>query len=87
MQYRIKDNIIWKLVENELVIVKTDTDEYMYLNPTGADIFEMISKGMMSDEIKRELILRYDALEETINSDFKDIVKELKASGIIEDAV
>ena len=54
---RIKDNIIWKLVENELVIVKTDTDEYMYLNPTGADIFEMISKGMMSDEIKRELIL------------------------------
>jgi len=87
MHYKLKNNILWKSVDGELVIVKTDTDEYLYLNPTGADIFEMIATGLKKDDIFKELTLRYDASEEMIGSDVDEIMKELKDSGIIEEVV
>ncbi|MHB9154148.1 MAG: PqqD family protein [Endomicrobiales bacterium] len=86
MKYRIKEKILWKKVDDEIVIVDTGKDSYSCLNSTGAEIWEMIDKGLTLREITRVLSERYDGDRAKIEKDADTLFKKLLSSGFLEKA-
>ncbi len=85
MRYRVKENILWKIVDLEAVIVDPGREEYYFLNPTGTDIWEMMSMGRSFDEIRGELCGRYEVSPGEAEKDLRDLTSELKERGLIEE--
>jgi len=85
MRYKIKDNILWKIVDNEAVIVVPDKDEYFYLNPTGTEIWKLINKGFTKEKILQNLYKKYKAAKKKISEDVEKLLKKLMKMEIIEE--
>lgn len=83
MGYKIKQQVLWKNVDNEVVIVDPETDNYSYLNATGRDVWELLGQGRTFEEIVAELSTRYDASPEIIRADVLALINDLLSSGII----
>ncbi len=82
--YRIRDEILWKVVDSEAVIVDPGKDEYSYLNPTGTSIWLMIDKGMDIKEIVSKLSKEYECDESNIREDMETLIEELISNNLIE---
>jgi hypothetical protein len=83
MVYAIKKQVLWKIVDDEVVIVDPEKEDYSYLNATGKDIWEMIDKGFEVETIVSELCGKYEASEDCIRGDVEVLIKELVETGLI----
>lgn len=83
MGYKIKQQVLWKNIDNEVVIVDPDTDNYSCLNATARDVWELLGKGNPVNEIVSELCARYDAPEECIREDVQSLIEDLLVAGLI----
>lgn len=83
MKYKISKNVLWRVVDGEVVLADPDNDEYSYLNSTGAEIWQMIAKGNGLDEIVEKLSKEYATPAETIKKDTQTIIKDLVKSKLI----
>lgn len=84
MSYKICTDVMWKKIDDEIVIANSGKDDYCFLNATGSDIWEMIHQGSSSDEIIMTLCNKYDADEKTIKKEAEKLVKELLSAGLVE---
>lgn len=86
MNYTISKDVMWKKIDDEIVIANSGKDDYCFLNATGSDVWEMIHKGISSDDMVTALCKKYDADEKTIKKEAEKLVKELLSAGLIEKA-
>ena len=84
MSYRISDQILWKIVDYEAVIVDQEKDEYYFLNRTGTEIWSSISKGEEKKKTVDGIAEKYKHDPATCSDDYDSIVTELLAEGLIE---
>jgi hypothetical protein len=83
--YKIKNNILWKKIDDEIVIIDSLEDNYSYLNRTGSEVWEMIDKGYAIDQIVVEIRKRYgNEHSEAINKDIHNLFKDLVGHGLLE---
>lgn len=82
--YRIREDILWKIVDGEAVIVDSDKDNYCYLNRTGTEVWRLLNEGKNKKEIVSELLKKYNNTEEVLNSDCDNIIRKLLDKNIIE---
>ena len=88
MRYKINKNVLWRVVDGEIILVNAKNNEYSCLNPSGAEIWLMIDKGMDSKEIISKLAEIYDASVEMIGKETKKVINDLiKAKLILTDPV
>ena len=83
MKFKINKNVLWKVVDNEVVLVNSKNDEYSYLNTTGAEVWQMIAEGVSQSEIVKKLSGEYDTSPETIKKDIDAIIDDLIKSKLI----
>jgi hypothetical protein len=85
MKYAIEKSILWKVVDDEVVIVDPRTDEYSYLNSTGKEVWQMIAQGYPFEKMVESLCANYDERTEKIEHDCRSLIRELlKADLIVE---
>ncbi|MFN3551060.1 MAG: PqqD family protein [Endomicrobiia bacterium] len=84
MRYKIKDNLAYRKILNEIYIVDSKNSCLHKINETGSFIFEKIKEGLNEDEIIDELIKIYDVGIEVAKSDYKNFIEELFSKGLIE---
>lgn len=53
-------------------------------NDTAAFIFELLKTEQSEDSIVKAMCLKYDAAEEEIRADVKEVLKQIKNLGILE---
>lgn len=79
----VDPDVIFRRVDDQLVLVKITTNEIHALNPTGARIWELLSEGRDIDQTVALLLDEYDAPEETMRAEVEGFVAELRQQGFL----
>lgn len=84
MKYKIIEDVIWKVIDDETVILNPEKDEYYTLNNTGTAVWGLIDKGKDLEKLVGELLKQYNASENELKADVKKIIKDLLDKKLIK---
>ena len=80
------EDIIWREIDDEIVIIRDDGLKVHVLNKTAARIWEMCNGDIGPDEIADTLCERYDVSLEQASTDVRNIMAKMVEKGILESA-
>ena len=80
----INRDVLFRRVEDELVLVKIATNEIFALNPTGARIWELIGEGRDVEGVVDGLRDEYDQPADALRSKVTAFVAELRRQGFLD---
>lgn len=76
--------VAWRLLDDEVVIVNTDTSFYYTLNGTGTYMWSILDKEKKTlQEIVKKIAAHYGKDENSIAGDVKKILKDLVRENLI----
>lgn len=82
-KYRPAEEVVAKMVGDELVLLDYEREVYYGLDPIGARIWELLSTSTLS-EIIDTLLGEYDVTREELAADVEALMKELETSGLVK---
>jgi hypothetical protein len=87
------DNIVWRMIDGEIVLLRPDADELHALGGCGGRIWELLENEISVSEIVDVICEEYEVEPETAKKDVIDFVEELDklhlahiVSGVSEEA-
>ena len=78
------ENIIWRRIGDDIVIIKDDGLATHVLNKTAAYIWELCDGKRGIDEIAASLYERYDVSPEEALADTRETIENLTKAGILK---
>jgi hypothetical protein len=78
------ENIIWRRIGDDVVVIKDDGLATHILNKTAAYIWELCDGKRSIDEIAVNLCERYDVSPEEARTDTRETIENLTKAGIIK---
>jgi hypothetical protein len=78
------DNIIWRRIEDKVVLIGTEGATIHTLNKTASYIWELCDGVNGPDEIAANLRERFDAPAEEVNRDVRETINKLEHMGLVE---
>lgn len=84
MKVKISEHVVWRDRDGEIIIMNLASGVYFSVDGVGTRIWIMLSKGVATDEIIRELILEFDVEESQLRTDLDSMVRDLASQGLIE---
>ncbi|MFB2970844.1 PqqD family protein [Aerosakkonema sp. BLCC-F183] len=75
--------VVHEMIDGEVVIVNLDRGDYYSLVKAGADIWEGLAKGMARVDILENMVQRYDASRENIETALDDLIEKLELEELI----
>lgn len=82
--YRRRAGVIYRVVDGEAVIVRTDASEVLGLDPVGTRTLELIDGGRSLAEVVSALAAEYDVERAQLEHDIAAFVGELIDGGVLE---
>jgi hypothetical protein len=79
---RLRDDLIWRQIGDEVMVLDTATSEYLSVNASGAVLWPLLAEGCRPDDLQRALVERFDIDQETAEQDtqrFLSSLEEIKA--------
>lgn len=80
----ISENLTWRKVKDEAVILNIETSEYYTANQVGTFIWELLTKNNTEAKVAQELSKAYGISEQEALADTKGYIKQLSAMGLLE---
>ena len=84
--YKIREEILWKVVDGEAVIVNPESNDFVYFNKTGTEIWELLAENYGVEEILEKLGKKYKTSQKKIQKDFEKFVEDLRKKELIDEA-
>ena len=81
---RVKSELSWQQVDDEVVILDLVSSQYLSLNSTGASLWHRIVEGTPVEQLSDELVSRFDLSPSQAHSDVIDFIAKCKALGLLE---
>jgi len=78
------DDCLSRTIDDEAVILQTDSGTYYGLNDVGRHIWELIEQPRTVEELCDEIVSAYDVEYETCRADVVDVLTEMQENGLIE---
>jgi hypothetical protein len=79
------EDIIWREIDDDIVIIKDDGLKVHVLNKTAARIWEMCGSGEIGpDEIAAKLCERYDVSLEQASTDVRNVMARMMEIGLLK---
>ena len=82
--YKIREEILWKVVDGEAVVVIPGNSDFFYFNKTGTEIWELLAENYGVEEILEKLGKKYKTSGKNIREDFKKFVEDLRKKELID---
>jgi hypothetical protein len=76
-RFKHAENLAWRRIKGEAVILDLDTSEYFSLNETGVLIWERLGVGECLDEVREALCREYTVAEEKARTDVFNLTQQL----------
>lgn len=80
---KLSNDIFIQEIDEEVILLDTQTQEYFSLNGVGKTILSLISENLSHDEIVNELSNIYEVDKIQIEKDFVNFIKVLEEKGLI----
>ncbi|NJN54786.1 MAG: PqqD family protein [Anaerolineae bacterium] len=79
----IVPGLIWRVVDDNMVVVSPEAGDVHVLSQTGSDIWQLLvdKKGM--SEVESYLVDKYIVSHEQAHDDLAQFIQELRAMGLI----
>jgi hypothetical protein len=77
------ENLMSSPMDDEIVILNMDKNNYVGLDEIGARIWELLEKPCRLDDLCERLSAEFEATHEQITSDLVPFLEELKGEGLI----
>ena len=84
MNIKISDNVVWRDLEGEIVILNLTSGVYFSVDGVGTRIWILMAEQVATEEIVRQLIAEFEVEEAQLRSDMESLVKDLAGQGLIE---
>lgn len=80
------EDIIWREIDDEIVVIRDDGLRVLVLNKTAARIWEMCSGDLGPDEIAGKLCERYNVSLEQASADVRNVMAKMVELGLLKRA-
>jgi hypothetical protein len=77
-------DIIWRRIEDKVVLIGKEGQVIHVLNKTAACIWELCDGANGADEIAESLCESFDVPPEEAGADVRDIITKLESMGLVE---
>ncbi len=77
------ENIAWRNVNDEIVILNLKSGEYYTLNDVGQIIWLALADQKSVEEIKSKLIVEFDVSPDTATQDIKTFLSKMVDEGLL----
>jgi len=77
------DNIIWRIIEGETVLLDPISGRYFGLNAVGCSFWEKVNGSLSLREIADQMLQEYEVEEEVLTGDILELVSSMKAQGLL----
>jgi hypothetical protein len=78
------EDIIWRKIEDKIVLIGKDGLAIHVLNKTAAHIWDLCDGAHSPDEIAANLCERFDVPPEEANADVREAISKLEGMGLLE---
>lgn len=75
--------VVFKRLDQRMVLVRLETNQVFELNDTGARIWEMLDAGAGEEEILERLISEFEVAPDQLRRDLDTLVEELQSAGLL----
>ncbi|MDA8019632.1 MAG: PqqD family protein [Thermoanaerobaculia bacterium] len=82
--YRLREDIRFRVVGDEAVVLQLAGSQVMGLNPTGTRILELVEAGQKPEDIVETLTLETEGDPETVRKDVEAFLAELVEQAVLE---
>lgn len=82
----IGDSVIYQTLNDELVLLNMESQQYFGLDDVGADIWQLLLEHKSTDLVATHLLAKYQVDEETARRDVEKLVNELLSAGLVRTA-
>jgi len=79
-----KDNVVYRIIDREAVILNLDDGNYYNLNETGTEIWEAINSRKEPGRIITQFSKEYAIPEKQLHKDFLTFTEDLTRKGLIK---
>ena len=80
---RNEKDVMFTQVDNETVIMNTNTGRYIGLNPVATDVWNLLEKKINFNQLIKALMEEYEVDEKTCRKDSSDFVQRLLNSKLL----
>lgn len=83
MRYRQNEEVAWRMVEGEAVLVHPSVSEVKILNAVGSRIWELLEEGISCEAIVETLYREFEVEPEAASRDAEAFLRELEGKGLV----
>ncbi|HOW26980.1 MAG TPA: PqqD family protein [Elusimicrobiota bacterium] len=83
MSWKHAQNVAWRKVEDEVVILDLETSVYYSLNSTASRIWELLGEGMAEDDIVEKVSDEYNQSEKVVKKDMTGLIQKMKKEKLL----
>jgi predicted AAA+ superfamily ATPase len=82
---RLRPNkLVWRQVGEEVMILDTETSEYLSVNRTGTVLWPMLAEGCAKSELVKALVNNFEVEEERALADVERFLCSLGELGLLD---
>lgn len=85
MGYKIADNVVFRKIDDEAILLNVDSGHYYTLNNTGSEILEQLIDDKAIEKIAELLSTDFDVDLKSLMADIQEIIDDLINEDIIID--
>jgi hypothetical protein len=82
--FKHKDDVRYRVVGEEAVVVRQNAAEVLALNDVGARVLELIDADKTLEQVIEAMSSEYDVSPEELGRDVERFVAEMRDAGIVE---
>jgi hypothetical protein len=83
VQLRPHPDVVWRRLDDEVVLVHLKTNRIYSLNRTAARFWELVSDGADREATERQLLEEFEVAEDDLRAEMADLVDELAKEGLL----
>jgi hypothetical protein len=84
MHYRIPDDVLHRVVQDDTVVLNAATNAYVSLNGSAGRIWELFGAGHSADEVQSMMADEFDAQPDVLAADVATTLQSLLQRGLLE---
>lgn len=83
--YTLSDDVTWRDVDEEMIVLHLPTGKYYTFNNTGHLVWQQLAEGKDTSDIKVQIMDKYEVDEETANRDLTSFIAGLREHNLINE--
>lgn len=84
MNLRIVDDVLFRILGDEAVILNLSTGVYFGLDDVGTRIWQLLSEHGSAEKILQSLRAEYEVEEAQLRRDVDDLIRQLSDHGLVQ---